>query len=103
MESLNNFVMIVTGLCLEKLPLTSTSRYKQAERDDQIIQCFERSGDISILQLQDLMDHGKSTPTSVALSTGGPWNLVDQQDTAGVGACVETAIQRSPILYIRNG
>ena len=82
--------------------MNSTSRYKQVERDEQVLRCFERSGDISILQLQDLADRGKGTPTTVSLPSAGIWNMVEQ-DTAEIGACVETAIQRSPILYIRNG
>ena len=33
---------------------------------------------------------------------GGQWNVLDT-DSASLGPLVETAIQRSPILYIRNG
>ena len=39
------------------------------------------------------------TPTSVSLPV---WGLTDS-DATGVGPLVETAIQRSPLLYIRNG
>jgi len=41
------------GLCLEKLPPILTSRFRQAEREELIIRCFEIAGDISLVQLQD--------------------------------------------------
>lgn len=91
----------VLGLCLEKLP-PLTSRYKQAEREELIIQCFERSGDLSLLQLQERQERGAKATTAVAIQSTGMWNIMDS-DTVGVGPIVETAIQRSPILYIRNG
>lgn len=91
------------GLSLEKQPASSTSRFKQQEREEQIIACFERSGDISLFQLQERQQKSKNQGTSaVALQSGGTWNVVDS-DSTGVGPMVETAIQRSPILYIRNG
>lgn len=87
---------------MEKSPAAGpSSKYKHAERENQIIQCFEKSGDISLFQLQERQEKG-SKATSVALSGGGLWSIVDT-DTTGVGPIVETAIQRSPILYIRNG
>ena len=50
---------MTSGLCLDKLPPGSSSRYKQAEKEEQIMKCFERSGDISLVQLQDILDRGK--------------------------------------------
>ena len=102
--------LLVAGLCLEKLPPSSTSRFKQAEREEQIITCFERSGDISLYQLQERNKSNKSGggggsgtggSSAVAVQSGGMWNVVES-DSTGVGPVVETAIQRSPILYIRN-
>ena len=50
---------MTSGLCLDKLPPGSSSWYKQAEKEEQIMKCFERSGDISLVQLQDILDRGK--------------------------------------------
>lgn len=86
---------------MEKIPASSSSRYRQVEHEDMIIRCFERAGDLSLLQLQDLLDRGRATPTST-LQTSGFWPATDNI-TMGVGPMVEIAIQRSPILYIRNG
>jgi len=41
------------GFCLEKMPTMPVSRFRQAEREQLIIRCFELSGDISLLQLQE--------------------------------------------------
>lgn len=48
------------------------------------------------------MDRGKGTPTSMSLQAAGFWT-VNETDANIVGPMVETAIQRTPILYIRNG
>ena len=87
---------------MEKLPPISTSRYKQAEREELIIRCFEKSGDLSLLQLQERQEKGSKAGTAVAVQSTGVWNVLDS-DAVGVGPLVETVIQRSPILYIRNG
>lgn len=44
----------VKGLCLEKVPPSSTSKYKHAEWEEQMIRCFELAGDLGLLYLQEL-------------------------------------------------
>jgi len=46
-------LVLYAGLCLEKMPTITVSRFRQAEREQLIIRCFELSGDISLLQLQE--------------------------------------------------
>lgn len=43
----------IKGLCLEKLPPTSKSKYKIAEWHSQMIKCFEVAADITLVYLQD--------------------------------------------------
>ena len=45
-------LLFIAGHCLEKIPMSSSSKYKHAEREEQIIACFEKAGDISLLQIQ---------------------------------------------------
>ncbi|XP_069357886.1 tetratricopeptide repeat protein 7B [Maniola hyperantus] len=72
----------IRGLCLELTALPgSTSRYKQAEREQEMIRSFEISSELSLLYLQKA---GASAPT-------------------GAGATLETALQRAPLLHIRAG
>lgn len=42
-----------TGMCLEKVPPSSSSKYKQAEWDEQRVKCFELAGDLTLLYLQE--------------------------------------------------
>lgn len=41
------------GMCLEKVPPSSTSKYKQAEWEEQMLQCYQTGGDLALLYLQD--------------------------------------------------
>ncbi|XP_023935634.2 tetratricopeptide repeat protein 7B [Bicyclus anynana] len=71
----------IKGLCLEQTALPgSSSRYKQAEREAEMIRSFEVSSELSLLYLQ---------------RAGG--------SSAGAGATLETALQRAPLLHIRAG
>ncbi|KFM58237.1 Tetratricopeptide repeat protein 7B, partial [Stegodyphus mimosarum] len=96
------------GLCLEKVPPTSTSKYKTAEREEQILQCLVKSGDLTLRYLQEMertqgntggtvpqLMSGTNPPTS-----GSP---LPPNTEYRIGPILETALQRAPILYIKNG
>jgi len=40
-------------MCLEKVRPLSSSKYKQAEWDEQRVKCFELAGDLTLLYLQE--------------------------------------------------
>ena len=42
----------IKGFCYEKLPLQSTSKQKELDRENKVIKCFELSGDLTLLYLQ---------------------------------------------------
>uniref|UniRef100_A0A2H1VAM2 SFRICE_005632 n=1 Tax=Spodoptera frugiperda TaxID=7108 RepID=A0A2H1VAM2_SPOFR len=70
----------IKGLCLEQNTVPgSTSRYKQAERESEMIRSFELSSDLTLLYLQRTGAQARAGPT------------------------LETALQRVPILHIRAG
>lgn len=46
-------LLFVSGLCLERLPPNSKSKYKIAEWHEQIIKCYEISGDLTLVYLQE--------------------------------------------------
>jgi len=48
-----NFFVYYSGLCLERLPPNSKSKYKIAEWHEQIIKCYEISGDLTLVYLQE--------------------------------------------------
>ncbi|XP_045536063.1 tetratricopeptide repeat protein 7B [Papilio machaon] len=69
----------IKGLCLEQNAIpSSTSRYKQAERETEMIRSFEVSSELTLLYLQ-------------------------RAQAARAGVVLETALQRAPLLHIRAG
>ncbi|KAG5671399.1 hypothetical protein PVAND_001597 [Polypedilum vanderplanki] len=66
------------GLCIEAKNPKGTSKYKTAELEAEMINCFERAADIGLLYLQ-----------------GQEFNA------HSMGAILETALQRSPIVLIK--
>ncbi|CAG4993301.1 unnamed protein product [Colias eurytheme] len=69
----------IKGLCLEQTTLpAATSRYKQAEKESELIRSFELASDLTLLYLQ-------------------------RASNARAGATLETALQRAPLLHIRAG
>ncbi|XP_063381908.1 tetratricopeptide repeat protein 7B [Cydia fagiglandana] len=67
----------IKGLCLEQTALPGSSRYKQAERESEMIRSFELASELTLLYLQR-----------------GTTNV-------SAGATLETALQRVPLLHIR--
>lgn len=67
------------GLCLEAKSPKGTSKFKTAELETEMISCFERAADIGLLYLQG------------------------QENSATMGAILETALQRAPIVLIKSG
>jgi hypothetical protein len=42
----------IKAMCLEKLPISSTSKNKANDKENTIIRCYEVSGDLTLLYLQ---------------------------------------------------
>ncbi|XP_076163530.1 tetratricopeptide repeat domain 7 isoform X1 [Ptiloglossa arizonensis] len=87
----------IKGLCLERLPPNSKSKYKIAEWQEQIIKCYEIAGDLTLVYLQEqdklAMQHQNGTYSSQS----------SYCSTKHIGPILETALQRAPILYIQTG
>lgn len=91
----------IKGLCLEKVPPSSTSKYKQVEWEEQMVRCFELAGDLTLLYLQEqdkLQQQGNTTGTGTGSHSPQPVNPVSH-----MGPILETALQRAPLLYIQSG
>ncbi|KAI8422061.1 hypothetical protein MSG28_009958 [Choristoneura fumiferana] len=67
----------IKGLCLEQSALPGSSRYKQAERENEMIRSFELASELTLLYLQ----------------RGG--------SCASAGPAMELALQRVPLLHMR--
>ncbi|KAL4237894.1 Tetratricopeptide repeat protein 7B [Mactra antiquata] len=83
----------IKGLCLEKLPTSTSSKYKAAEKEEKILSCFEMAGDLALLYLQE---------KEKTLQSWGSLASNDESDS-NIGDILETAIQQSPIYYIKHG
>ncbi|CAK9798302.1 Tetratricopeptide repeat protein 7B [Anthophora plagiata] len=97
----------IKGLCLEKLPPNSKSKYKIAEWQEQIIKCYEIAGDLTLVYLQEqdklAMQHQNGTSTVNSNNTGTCSSQSSFCSAKHIGPILETALQRAPILYIQIG
>lgn len=53
----------VKGLCLQK-DTTATSKYKKAEKEEEMSKCFELASDLALLYMQ-VLEKDQSSSTSV--------------------------------------
>nr|XP_034182985.1 tetratricopeptide repeat protein 7B isoform X4 [Osmia lignaria] len=97
----------IKGLCLEKLPPYSKSKYKIAEWQEQIIKCYEIAGDLTLVYLQEqdklAMQHQNGTSTVNSNNAGTNSSQSSFCSTKHIGPILETTLQRAPILYIQTG
>ncbi|XP_076296118.1 LOW QUALITY PROTEIN: tetratricopeptide repeat domain 7 [Lasioglossum baleicum] len=118
----------IKGLCLERLPPNSKSKYKIAEWQEQIIKCYEIAGDLTLVYLQEqdkfAMQHQNGTSTMNSNNTGNinEFLIANNQSsleiisstgtytshssygtTKHIGPILETALQRAPVLYVQTG
>ncbi|ESN96277.1 hypothetical protein HELRODRAFT_107437 [Helobdella robusta] len=90
------------GICLERQLTASHMETSQpSEIENEIIHCYEKSGNISLFQLIDRQERWGSKMGGV--SGTGVVHPVSDVDNVGLSPMVEHAIQRSPLLYIRRG
>ncbi|XP_076663255.1 tetratricopeptide repeat domain 7 isoform X2 [Andrena cerasifolii] len=98
----------IKGLCLERLPPNSKSKYKIAEWQEQIIKCYEIAGDMTLVYLQEqdklAMQHQSGT-SAANISNTGTYSSSQTSfcSTKHIGPILETALQRAPILYVQTG
>ncbi|PNF19557.1 hypothetical protein B7P43_G18242, partial [Cryptotermes secundus] len=90
----------IKGMCLEKVRPSSSSKYKQAEWDEQRVKCFEVAGDLTLLYLQeqDKLQQQQTTTINTGSYSPQPPNPERQ-----IGPVLETVLQRAPILHIQTG
>lgn len=94
----------IKGQCLEKIPLHSTAKLKQVEREEQIVKCFETASEMALLYLQEKdRVQGQSTLSIVSSTSGSTSPLPGPDQRQRVGPVLETALQRAPILHIKHG
>ncbi|KAM6917670.1 tetratricopeptide repeat protein 7B isoform 2-T2 [Lycodopsis pacificus] len=96
------------GLCLEKVPAASpslsnkntgspSSNRSTTDRDQEIINCYEKSGDIALLYLQEA-----EKALSAGIQNRSPKPGPTAQDLE-LGYFLETGLQRAHVIHFKNG
>ncbi|XP_051941655.1 tetratricopeptide repeat protein 7B isoform X1 [Hippocampus zosterae] len=96
------------GLCLEKVPAASpllsnknsgspSSNRNKTEQEQEIITCYEKSGDIALLYLQEA-----EKALSAGIQNRSPKPGPTSQDQE-LGYFLETGLQRAHVIHFKNG
>ncbi|XP_024876776.1 tetratricopeptide repeat protein 7B-like, partial [Temnothorax curvispinosus] len=96
----------IKGLCLERLPPNSKSKYKITEWQEQIIKCYEISGDLTLVFLQEqdkIAMQQQNGISTINTNNTGTYSTPTPVSTKHIGPILETVLQRAPILYIQTG
>uniref|UniRef100_A0A8C5GNU4 Tetratricopeptide repeat protein 7 N-terminal domain-containing protein n=1 Tax=Gouania willdenowi TaxID=441366 RepID=A0A8C5GNU4_GOUWI len=81
------------GLCLEKVPVASPALTTDREQD--IITCYEKSGDIALLYLQEA-----EKVSGIQNRSPKPGPTAQDQE---LGFFLETGLQRAHVIHFKNG
>ncbi|XP_031808216.1 tetratricopeptide repeat protein 7B isoform X6 [Sarcophilus harrisii] len=85
------------GLCLEKLPISSSASNLHVDREQDVITCYEKAGDIALLYLQEIE---RVLITNIQNRSPKPGPALHDQE---LGFFLETGLQRAHVLYFKNG
>ncbi|XP_023287319.1 tetratricopeptide repeat protein 7B isoform X1 [Seriola lalandi dorsalis] len=96
------------GLCLEKVPAASpslsnkntgspASNRSTTDREQEIITCYEKSGDIALLYLQEAE---KALSAGIQNRSPKPGPTAQDQE---LGYFLETGLQRAHVIHFKNG
>ncbi|XP_041121780.1 tetratricopeptide repeat protein 7B isoform X3 [Polyodon spathula] len=85
------------GLCLEKVPVASPVSNRHTGREQEIITCYEKSGDIALLYLQEVE---KALSSGIQNRSPKPGPISHEQE---LGFFLETGLQRAHVIYFKNG
>ncbi|CAH2328032.1 tetratricopeptide repeat 7B isoform X1 [Pelobates cultripes] len=85
------------GLCLEKLPLSSSTNSLHVDRDQEIITCYEKAGDIALLYLQETE---RVQAANIQNRSPKPGPAAPDQE---LSFFLETGLQRAHVIYFKNG
>ncbi|KAF1661342.1 Tetratricopeptide repeat protein 7B, partial [Aptenodytes patagonicus] len=85
------------GLCLEKLPISSSASNLHVDREQEIVTCYEKAGDIALLYLQEIE---RLINANIQNRSPKPGPTAHEQE---LGFFLETGLQRAHVLYFKNG
>uniref|UniRef100_A0A3P9ME84 Tetratricopeptide repeat domain 7B n=1 Tax=Oryzias latipes TaxID=8090 RepID=A0A3P9ME84_ORYLA len=83
------------GLCLEKNSGSPSSSRSTTDREQEIITCYEKSGDIALLYLQEA-----EKVSGIQNRSPKPGPTTQEQE---LGYFLETGLQRAHVIHFKNG
>lgn len=89
------------GLCLQK-DKTATSKFKKAEKDEEMIHCFDLASDLSLLYMQKLDKEQTSTATLGQPNATGTHSPQPPGVHKTLGVVLEQALQEAPTLLLQQ-
>ncbi|XP_077531493.1 tetratricopeptide repeat domain 7 [Haemaphysalis longicornis] len=101
----------IKGLCLEKVPLKTTSKTKAANREDQIVAYFVQASDLALKYLQEV-EKSQGTIGGVVATGAGAGAVTTVAASSSplppnteyrIGTVLESVLQRAPLLMIKSG
>ncbi|KAL1509001.1 hypothetical protein ABEB36_003810 [Hypothenemus hampei] len=90
----------IKGFCLQK-DATSTSKFKKAEKEEELSRCFDLASDLSLLYMQNV-DKELSTFTTGIANTGSHSPQPPGQQRV-LGEVLEQALQAAPLTLLQQG
>ncbi|XP_022328664.2 tetratricopeptide repeat protein 7B-like [Crassostrea virginica] len=78
----------IKGACLESRGPSTTSKFKAAEQERTVLQCYETAGDLALLYIQEREKLAQSSSSAVEEE---------------IDILTENAIKQSPLLHIKMG
>ncbi|XP_068110676.1 tetratricopeptide repeat protein 7B isoform X2 [Hyperolius riggenbachi] len=86
------------GLCLERLPVSASTNSLNVDRDQEIITCYEKAGDIALIYLQEV-----ERAAAANIQNRSPKPGPAAPDHQELSFFLETGLQRAHVLYFKNG
>lgn len=86
----------VNGLCLQK-DTTATTKFKKAEKKEEMSKCFSLAADLSLLYMQKLEKETTGTTTNTGTHSPQP-----PATHKSLGVILEQALQEGPMLLLQQ-
>ncbi|XP_023330111.1 tetratricopeptide repeat protein 7B [Eurytemora carolleeae] len=99
----------IKGMCFEKIPIQTTSKSKLLDRENKITKCYELSGDLALLYLQEIdsvsrRGYAQSTLSMQSVGVvGNSSSPVPPYVEHKLGPILENAMLKAPQIYLKTG
>ncbi|XP_017770735.1 PREDICTED: tetratricopeptide repeat protein 7B [Nicrophorus vespilloides] len=87
----------IKGLCLQKDSSGVTSKYKKAEKEEEMYKCFELASDLTLLYMQELDKQQSATFTNTGTHSPQPPAV-----NKNLSPVLEQALQQAPVMLIQQ-